>query len=179
MPLKDAWRTRPSPGPAGELGPDDEFGTKPLGVSRGSSRDRRGERRLGRRERRDGGQELRPIRVREAGADLAGVAQFAVLVHADEERAELDRPAGSGHPAADDQLLLGPDLDLPPGHRARAGHVRRVAVLGHDSLEAPHPGGLEERNPVGLDVLAQADARIRAEDAGEQPAALFEGLVEE
>ena len=38
---------------------------------------------------------------------------------------------------------------------------------------------LEERDPVGLDVLAQADARIRAEDAGEESAALLERFVEE
>ena len=37
----------------------------------------------------------------------------------------------------------------------------------------------EERDPVGLDVFAQADARVRAEDAGEESAALLERLVEE
>ena len=40
-------------------------------------------------------------------------------------------------------------------------------------------GRLEERDPVGLDVLAQADARIRAEDAGEESPPLLERLVEE
>ena len=54
-----------------------------------------------------------------------------------------------------------------------------MAVLGHDPLEAPRPGGLEERDPVGLDVLAEPDARIGAEDVGEKPAALLERLVEE
>ena len=84
-----------------------------------------------------------------------------------------------GHPAADDELLLGPDLDLLPAVGALARHVRRTAVLGHDPLEAAHPGRLEERDPVALDVLAQPDPRIGAEDRREQPAALLERLVEQ
>ena len=166
-------------GPAGELGSDDELRAQPLGVAGGRAGRRRRERRRIGRERRDGRQELGPVRVREARADLAGVAQAAVLVDADEERTEVDRLAGPLHPATDDELLLGPDLDLLPRHRPRSGHVRRAAVLGHDPLEAPLARGLEERDPVGLDVLAQADARVRAKDAGEESAALLERLVEE
>ena len=141
----------------------------------GGSRERR---RLGGK-RDDGRQELGPVRVREARADLAGVAQAAVLVDADQERAEVDRLAGPLHPATDDELLLGTDLDLLPRHRPRSGHVRRAAVLGHDPLEAPIARGLEERDPLGLDMFAQADARIRAQDAGEEAAPFLERFVDE
>ena len=48
-------------GPAGELGADDELRAEPVGVPGGGARRRRRERRLVGRERRDGGQELRPV----------------------------------------------------------------------------------------------------------------------
>ncbi len=51
-----------------------------------------------------------------------------------------------------------------------------MAILGHDPLEAAHPGGLEEGDPLPRDVLAEANARIGLEDAGKQPAAFLERL---
>jgi hypothetical protein len=54
-----------------------------------------------------------------------------------------------------------------------------VAVLGHDALEAASPRRLEERDPFGLDVFAQPDARIRAEDVAKESPPLFQRLVEE
>jgi hypothetical protein len=52
-------------------------------------------------------------------------------------------------------------------------------VLGHDALEAASACRLEECDPIGLDVFAQPDARIRAKNAGKQPPPLFQRLVEE
>ena len=179
MPLYDGLADEAVAGPAGELGADDELGAEPVGVPGGGPRHRCRERRRVRGERRDGGQQIRPAAVREPGADLAGVAQRAVLVDADEERAEVDRPAGALRPAADDELLLGPDLDLLPAVGALAGDVRRAAVLGHDPLEAADAGRLEERQPAAFDVFAEPDARIRPQDRREQPAALLERLVEQ
>jgi hypothetical protein len=83
------------------------------------------------------------------------------------------------HPATDDELLLGPDLHLQPAVGPLAGHVRRASILGHDPLETAHSGGLEERDPAGLDVLAQANAGIRAENARQETAAFLQRLVEQ
>ena len=166
-------------GPARELGADDELRAQPLGIASGRAGRRGRERRRIGREWRDGGQELGPVRIREAGADLAGISEAAVLVDADEERTEVDRPARPLHPATDDELLLGSDLDLLPRHRPRSGHVRRAAVLGHDPFEAALSCDFEERDPVGFDVFAQADARVRAQDVGEESAAFLERFFEE
>jgi hypothetical protein len=65
------------------------------------------------------------------GADLAGVAQRTALLDADQQGSQVDRLARALHPAADDELLLGPDLDLQPAVGSHAGHIRRAAILGH------------------------------------------------
>src|SRR6478672_3900530 len=104
-------------GPARELGADDELWAQPLGIASGRARRRCRERRCIRGKRGDGCQEFGPVRIREARADLARVSQATVLVDADEEGAEIDGPARPLHPASDDELLLGSDLDLLPRHR--------------------------------------------------------------
>src|SRR6185503_1747063 len=113
-----------------------------------------------------------------AGTDLARVLQPAVLVDSHEQRPEVHGLARSLGPATDDELLLGPDLDLLPGQRSLPGQVRRAAVLRHDPLEAACLGRLEERDPVCLDVLAEADPRVRAEDIRQKPSTLLERLGE-
>jgi hypothetical protein len=51
--------------------------------------------------------------VAEPGADLAGEAELVASVDADEEASDLAGQAAiAGMPAADDELLAGPDLDL-------------------------------------------------------------------
>ena len=72
----------------------------------------------------------------EARADLAGVAQLAVLVVADEQRAELAARALRRREAADHQLLLGVALELQPVARA-AADVGAVGALGDHALPAP------------------------------------------
>src|SRR5262245_10075706 len=62
----------------------------------------------------------------EAGADLAGVAQLAVVVVAHEQRAELDPGALGLGEAADHQLLAVRALELQPVARAPAA----VGALG-------------------------------------------------
>jgi hypothetical protein len=112
-------------------------------------------------------------------ADLAGVAQLAVLVHADEERAEVDGLAGAARPAADHQFLLGSDLDLLPRHRALPGQVGRATVLGHDPFETARLGRLEQGGSVSGDVLAEPDARIAAHDLPEKPTTDLKRLIQE
>src|SRR4029078_13470732 len=82
-------------------------------------------------------------------------------------------------PADDDQLLLGPDLDLEPGRAPPSRLVDRIARLGHDALEAADPGGLEERGALAEHVVAVADAWIVAEDGLEAGLALLEGQAEQ
>ena len=179
MPLYEAWRTRPSPVQPANSARMTSSGRSQWAfraAARGGGSANGG---VVRGELRDGGQQVRPAAVGEPGADLAGVAQRAALVDADEQRAEVDGFARALRPAADDELLLGPDLDLLPAVGALAGDVRRAAVLGHDPLEAADAGRLEERQPVALDVLAQPDARVRPQDRREQAPSFLERLVEQ
>src|SRR6478609_6975869 len=91
-------------GPAGKLGADDELRAQPLGIA-SSRAGRRGREcwRIG-REWRDGGKKFGPVRIRETRADLAGISEAPVLVDADKESPEIDRPARPLHPATDDKL---------------------------------------------------------------------------
>src|SRR6476646_4912210 len=116
-----------------------------MGAAGGCTRDGLRERRLGRGELADRAQELGPDVVREPGADLSGVLQRTALIDPDEQRTKLDGAAGALDPATHDELLFGADLDLLPAVGALARDVRRVAVLGHDPLETPDTGRLEER----------------------------------
>ena len=168
----------PVAGPAGELGADDDLRPHPHGAPR---RRRAAAARANGDARRRAGRAPPAARrgcPREPGADLAGVSQRTVLVDADEQRAELDRRAGTARPAADDELLLRPDLDLLPGHRALAGQVRRAAILGHDPFEPARSGRLEEGDPLARTCSLSRTRGSGRSDLGEQPAALLEGLVE-
>src|SRR5689334_8405111 len=80
--------------------------------------------------------EVAERRRREAGADLARVAQTIAVEGADENRAEVRARASRLRAATDDELLLGADLDFSPRQRALSRLVRRRLVLGHDALEA-------------------------------------------
>src|SRR6266508_2097727 len=85
----------------------------------------------------------------EARADLAHVPEHAVVVDAEQERAEVaGAVALARRPPADDELLLPPDLDLAPVRRALAGLVPALHALGHEALEPALPRRLEERGAV-------------------------------
>ena len=169
----------PVASPARELGANHDFRPQPDRAPGYGARWRLGERRRIHDERLQGRQQLGADPVVEPGTDLACVAKGAVLVHADEQRTELHGLAGPAGHAAHDELLLGPDLDLLPGHGARAGHIGRVAILGHDPFEPANPGGLEEGDPIPGDVLAQAHPGIGSQRLGEQAPPGLERFVEQ
>src|SRR5207249_1843619 len=79
----------------------------------------------------------------EPGAHLPRVAQVAVLVVTDQQRAEPDARATGRGETADHELLLGRALELEPVAGA-GGHVGRVRPLGYEALPAPAAGLPEE-----------------------------------
>ena len=88
-------------------------------------------------ERLQAGEQPRDLGVVEAGADVPRPAQDAVLVDAEDKRAE--RVSASALPLRvphDHELLPALGLELQPVARAPAGLVGRVGSLGHDPLEA-------------------------------------------
>src|SRR5260221_11260499 len=97
----------------------------------------------------------------EAGADPAGIAQFAaVVVVAEEQRAEaLARAAGIAE-ADDDELLAIAAFDLEPAPAA-ARHIGRVALLGDDAFEGVGAGVLEEFRTARILVIAIAQDAAR------------------
>ncbi len=172
--------------PAAELGADDELRADPghadeVAAPAAAIVLRRGgiERRIVDAERRERLEQHPAIRRREARPDLAAEPELAVLVDADDERAEVAGVARPGRPAADDELLLGPDLDLEPGVRAPARLVARALELGDDALELLRFGGGPEGLALTLDVGREADARMRPEHALEQALAVLERDVEQ
>src|SRR5262245_66340231 len=91
--------------------------------------------------------------MREAGSDLADVAERVATVGAEEQRAEVRaRPPGRRVPA-DHELLLLVHLDLQPA-RAPSLDVGSGRVLGHDAFEA-----LLLRLLVGAEAVAREPAR--------------------
>ena len=115
----------------------------------------------------------------EPGTDLARVAKSVVLVDADEERSQVDRLAGARHPAADDELLLGPDLDLLPAIGPLAGDVGRAAVLGHDPLEPPPRAASKNAIPSASMCSLRRTRGSGRMTLGQETAAFLEWLVEE
>src|SRR6202008_3938269 len=105
---------------------------------------------------------------------------FDPLVVADDEGTELAGRALAGRPAADDQLLLGPDLDLQPRPCAPAGFVHGAPMFGDDALEALLACGLEEPEPLADDVIGESHSRVgRPQDGVQELLAALEGDVEE
>ncbi len=146
-------------GPAGELHLGDQVGTHPVRAL------------VGGRDRGEGalvdlalGEHLPDalqIRLGEAAADVAGVAQARRLAHAEQQRAQLRARAARLGPAADDHLLALDQLDLAPLGRALARAIARRAVLGDQPLPAVGQRLLVERGAVADRDLAEAQA-IRA-----------------
>ena len=111
----------------------------------------------------------------EAGAYLAGVAQYAlVVVGAEQQRAQPDARARRLAPADDDELLAARALDLEPGAGA-SRFVAGVAALRDHALHTALACALEERRAVTADVVAVAQrrrARRVAEELRQQALAL-------
>ena len=173
-------------GPAAELGADHELGPDPgdaVEVAAPATavvlRRRRVERRRVGHERRHRRQQPLPGRGGEARADLAREPQLIALVDADRDGAEIAGVAFARRPATDDELLLGPDLELQPGRRPLAGLVARAAELGDDPFEAAGLGRGHERLALADDVRREPDPVRLAQDAPEQPLAILERDVEQ
>src|SRR5207247_9019911 len=116
---------------------------------------------------------------RQRGPQRAGEWRLALLVGPAGPRAEGRGGARSGRPAADDELLQRPDLQLQPGRCPPARLVARSAELGDDPLEVALTGGLDERLAVADDVGREPDPRRLAEDRAEHPLAVLERDLEE
>ncbi len=117
----------------------------------------------------------------EARADLAGEPERPALhlPDADGDRPEVLRVALAAGPAADDERLLGPQLDLQPGRGPPTGLVPTASMLGDDALEPLRRCGLVERLAAALEVGREPDLRALREDRAQQPLARLEGHLEE
>ena len=95
----------------------------------------------------------------EAGAGASRVDELAVLVIAEEQRADsINIIRGQGE-AADDKLLLVNALELAPVAGA-AGDVFAVGALGDDALGVQLAGLLEDEVAGRIDVLAVAERSV-------------------
>jgi hypothetical protein len=101
--------------------------------------------------------------MREAGADLPRVAQPAVIVIAEQQRAQVGAAAARRCEAADHELLLGRALELQPITRA-AALVRALGTLRDDAFPALAARVVIQRLAVAVAVVCQA-YRV-AEDEG-------------
>src|SRR3954447_24980773 len=172
----------PGAGPLGEADLGDELRLDPGHVAL-ADRAGVGERRVVPAQRAQPGAEVAQGVAVEAGADLAGVAQRAVVVVAEQERAELGpRPARRGEPA-DDELLALLALELEPVARAAVG-VGAVGALGDQPLPPLAARLRVEDLPALAAVRGQADRVLEVERraqealAGQQPAGAHVAAVE-
>src|SRR3954447_10388712 len=166
---EEARLTQPAgAGPLGEADLGDEPRLDPVGALR-QRLDGLAEGRLVRLERVELLAQVRQRPGVEPGADLAGVAQDAVLVVADEQRAEADARALRLGEAADHDLLLEEALELEPVTRA-AGAVRRIGALGDHALPALRARALVRRSRRAVQRLAQREGVARHDDVLERRA---------
>src|SRR4051794_28833322 len=103
----------------------------------------------------------------ETGADLAGVAELAVLVVADEERPEVGALAMRRGEAPDHELLLMRALQLQPVRGAGA-RVAALGPLGDQPLEAAPAGVLEQGLAVAVAMGEKADVVLEVESRADQ-----------
>src|SRR5439155_1065092 len=78
--------------------------------------------------------QLAQFAVIEARADFARELQFSVRIVAQQQRPEVAALATRFGIAADDELLLVTALELEPGSAALPGLIRRLRILGDQSL---------------------------------------------
>jgi hypothetical protein len=177
--LVDAFERRlahdPVPRPATDLGADHELRLHPRHESQlALPLGRRVERCAIGLERGEAPAELRPPLAGEPRTNLPREPERIALVDADCERAQVLGVALARCPATDDELLLGPDLDLEPRRRPAAGLVRGAAELRDDALETALARGLVERPAVTFHVRGEAHPGRLAEDAPEKPLPILE-----
>ena len=95
-----------------------------------------------------------------AGLVARVAAGRVALVVAHDQRAEVAGAPLPRRPAADHELLFGPDLELEPGSGPLAGFVAGSPVLGDGPLEPLSGARLEERDTLGLDMTREAHPRV-------------------
>src|SRR5690606_8030446 len=132
-----APRRLPQParlGPFAELDLSDELGCQPVRVPGLRRRDTVERARLS-SEPSDDRPQLLELLVVKSGADLAHIAQPAVVGDAEEQRTHAPRTTPPPWPPpGDDHLLSAMVLDLDPGSRAAPWRIAGAAALGHDAL---------------------------------------------
>src|SRR4051794_21523923 len=154
-------------GPLGEADLRHELRLDPRDAALADRR-RVGEGRIGALERPKPRPEVAQRRLVEAGPDLAGVPQGAVVVVAEQERAELGARAPGRGVAADDELLALLALELQPVPRAPVA-VGAVGALSDHALPALAARLGEHRLARLVAVRRQAHAvrerQLRAQQA--------------
>ena len=98
----------------------------------------------------------------ESGPDLAGIAELARFVDAEQQRAESPAAALRIGESADDHFLPLAALDLDPLARAHTRAVERVGALRDRAFEPESTRLLEKLRAGALNVGAVAQRRIRA-----------------
>ncbi len=111
--------------------------------------------------------ELRELAVVEARTHPPRVQEIAVVVDAQDERAEIHPRLARLGPARDDELLFGQDLDLAPVGCALAGMVERRRLLRDQAFPAAGDRALVHLPAVAEHDLADADDGRRC--AGQEP----------
>ena len=153
-PWNDGCRSAPSRAPFGERDFGDEIGPHPVRALRleAARRIRRTAASLALALLASSGASVAQRRLVEAGADLARIAQLAVVVDAEQQRAEARARALRVGVAADDHLLPLHALHLHPVARARAGGVdaNRRACRRCLRARARTPGGRNRRRRRAL-----------------------------
>src|ERR1035437_10973438 len=110
----------------------------------------------------------------EAGADVAGPFQFAVVVDAQGEGAE-GLALAFDH-AAEDELGGGGELELYPVGGG-AVFVKTGGALGDDAFEPLDLGGFQELGPGAGEVFGIANDLIGLKDFFQQTLALGQGFA--
>src|SRR3972149_1902100 len=117
-----------------------------------------------------------PSQLIESRPDAAQVHELAVVVRAEDQRAEARRPLAETFrdPTHDAVLKLGL-LDLDPVLAPLPEMVPRPPALRQNALEASLHDGSEERDALLFDDLAQDDAVVHGERFAQEGVPLLEG----
>src|SRR5438552_3403469 len=116
---------------------------------------------------------VRGVAISSPRSAVAGV----VVTHG--QRTQIAGVALARCPAPDDQLLLGPDLELEPRVRAPTRLVATPPELGDDAFQPVRPGGLVEGLALGFDMGGEPHAWVIAQHAPQEPLSVLELDVEQ
>jgi len=145
-------------GPAGELDLRDELRKRPIDVDLLARRADPYKRRLCRRDRLQARQELADLRLTISSTDPADIDEMVSAIDANKKRPKT--AIGRG-PAANDHLVPRTAFGLGPGPGA-AGPIRCIESLRDDAFERQFAGRTQDRVPVRLEMLDEAEDRLIA-----------------